>query len=69
MFKIKDHKISTKTEFAMPKLVVFRKNNLEHFWSKFAPPEFRFIEYHRVSLLVFNISCKLSDYLLQQLLK
>jgi hypothetical protein len=58
-FKIKDHRISTKTEFAMPKLKVFRKKNLKHFWSKFgAPPEFWFIEYHRVSLIVMTISCK-----------
>jgi hypothetical protein len=42
----------------MPKLKVFREKNLEHFWSKFAPPEFRFIEYHRMSLMVMTISCK-----------
>jgi hypothetical protein len=56
-FKIKDHRISIKTEISMPKLKAFRKKNLEHFWSKFAPPEFRFIEYHRVSLLVMTILC------------
>ena len=37
----------TKTEFAETKLKVFRKKNLEHFWSKFAPPEFRLIKYRK----------------------
>ncbi len=56
--KIQDHRISTKTEFSMPKLKDFRKKNLEHFWRKFAPPEFRFIEFHRVSLLAMTFLCK-----------
>ena len=45
----------------------FQAKNPEHFWSKFAPPEFRLIEYHRVSNLVMAASCK--TYLLTQLLK
>ena len=28
----------------MPKLKVFLKKNLKHFWSKIAPPEFRFMD-------------------------
>ena len=35
-FKIKDHRISTKTEFAIPNLQVFLKKYMDHFWSKFA---------------------------------
>ena len=37
--KIKDHRITTKTQFTRPKLKVNRKKNLEQFWSKFAPPK------------------------------
>ena len=48
-FKIKNHRISTKAEFMGPKLKLFGKKNLEQFWSKFAPPELRLIEHHRVS--------------------
>ena len=57
-FKVKDHRISTKTKDFRPKIDFIRKKNLEHFWSKIVRPKFRFIEYHRVSLLVMAISCK-----------
>ena len=57
-FKIKDHRISTKTEFSGLKIDFNRKKNLEHFWSKFAPPKIRFFEFHRVSNSVMTISCK-----------
>ena len=57
-FKIKNHRISTKIEFSGLKIDFIRKKNLEQFWSKFAPPKFRFIKYHRVPLLVMTILCK-----------
>jgi hypothetical protein len=57
-FKIKYYRISTKTEFEKSKLEDFRKKKFEHFWSKFAPTEFRFVEYHGVFLFVMTISCK-----------
>ena len=53
-FKIKNHRISTKMEFSGLKIDFIRKKT----WSKFAPPKFRFIKYHRVSLLVMTILCK-----------
>ena len=47
--------ISTKTEFLRIKIDFIRKKN---FWSKFAPTKFRFIGYHRVSLLFMTIPCE-----------
>jgi hypothetical protein len=49
-FKIKNHRITAKTEFLDPTHKLFGKKNWEHFWSKFAPPKFLFVEYHRVTL-------------------
>ncbi len=46
-FKIKNHKITTKTEFLGPAHKLFGKKNLEQFWSKFAPPEFPLIKYRK----------------------
>ncbi len=57
-FKIKNHRITTKTEFLGPTHKLIGKKNLEQFWSKFAPPKFLFVEYHRVTLQVMTISCK-----------
>ncbi len=52
-FKIKNHRIRTKTEFSGLKIDLIRKKNLEQF-----RPKFRLIKYQRVSLLVMTILCK-----------